>query len=909
MEGIADHRAELKIANAALNNEFSVLIIDGPDGVGKTTLLKEILKRNAAMFHSCKPSEEPWTAVRGLLDSVERTDIVSEAYGEVVSAYGIHRNTGILIDEVSRGGGLDGDVFAGMLSAVQAFVRDSLSMLSSDTEEGYLSSLSYGEYRIIVARGKYVDLVVVVRGIEEYSLKAELIKTVKEFEEIYYGDLEHWDGNISKLNLRPMLERFFSSPARMDMLVSTLLSGFISLLKEYVIAIDDVQWLDIRSQELVRLLIQRAAQNKVGKFIFTLNSETVTTEGIEELFVGYPVQWIHLGNMDMESVAEFIKYYYPDNLFSQEFVSRVHLCTSGNPLSMLNLLNDLKKRKVIWVEDGFWVSSYFECSYSVDILDGFSKDERDIVAILAAMGFGTADFLTEVLDMKKFQVFRLLRRLEKLGIMEKRGGDYVFSHESIRKMLLNSADYNETYEILDVAADYYLEKGQKHRAASILENIRPEDAASLYSELAEDAKRTGLLRDAVIYYRKASELSKNDELIVEAGELLIKLGEYEKAADILESVLNQPHGFEEYALAKAHLGELVDVEDEFLSAKVNAIAKFHQGDFKGAIKSANQALDIKEDFEMLVLAGECSVILGLPFEDYYARAEELEADVSEHLLLARKKLYGMIYKGKIDDAIRMADKELRIARDSGSWKEVASLLNLKANAYMIKGLQERAMLSLFEALRYAEMQSDLNLTSIILGNIALNFLSTGEYKKALKYQRKVLRIFEISSNAHGVAFTKLDIGISYLGMGEWEEARKWLEESVEELNAIGDVSTKLYAEYHLLALEYATRGDCSTAAELQGIYEEFRNLDDIYAQLELAGMQAIVDKLCGQKSHAIGDMLEHSKQLSDNGKKIMNLVYGKSNTFQFKNALYNLFAERLKEQDNMHKNKNQANNE
>ncbi len=902
MEGLADRREEMRRVISALEQDgFSLVVVEGPEGVGKTTLLRELKRVKGGMWHSCSESDAPFQGIRELLKSVGREDVLSSAYGTVLSVYGIHRATGILLAEVSRRGDLDGDVFAGMLTAVQAFVRDSLSMLDSE-QEGYLSSLEYGDYRIVVARGSMIDLVAIVKGMEEYALKSELLRTLREFEEAHGSLLENWDGNVSRIPMKPYLEKFLESGREGEIMLTSAIDGFMAILKEFPVIIDDVHWLDARSREFLRLLLVKSAGEDAGKFVISVNSEFPIPEEVEA-FLGDPrCTTVYLGNLDEKNVVEFLDFHYPDNLFSKAFFEDIRRCTGGNPLRILNLMEKLRREGLVYEQDGFWHGTGVNCEDSTISLPEIPGDERELLETAAAMGFITLDFLTEVLEVKKLKAFKFLRRVEKMGIMERRGDVYVFTHESIRNEVLKRASHVPE-DVLEVAAEYYLEKGEKNKAALILERIDPERAAELYGEMAKESVQNSRLREAAARYAKAYSLSGNKEYALKAGRLYMTIGEYGKAAGMFEKVMDVPEGLEGYVTARAFMGEETETGDEFLKHKAQAIIKYLRGDFKGALEHARVALRIKEDFELLVIAGDSAMTLGEEYKGYFEKARESVRDTADRLILMRKELGELIQRGHLDDVLYRIDDAIELARSAGSWKEVAALLNLKANALIAKGRKEEGLMTFFQALRYAEMVGDPNLTSILLGNIGIEFMNKGEYEKALKYQMKVLRIFQAASNRHGVAFTKLDMGQSYLGMGEWGLAKRYLSEALEELRKVGDVTTELYTEFHLLAAEFVQSFDCETGRKMREIYGRYRDMEDLLGLMALALIQALVDRICGWKSAAIDDMREHRELLTEFGRDILDLLEKNRSDVKIKNALLRELIERagIQEKDNIGK--------
>ncbi|MEW5759182.1 MAG: PQQ-binding-like beta-propeller repeat protein [Candidatus Thermoplasmatota archaeon] len=89
---------------------------------------------------------------------------------------------------------VDHAILGGMLITIQNFVQDGFK------EEGeVLNEIKYGRTRIILEKGKYVYLAVVVTGTPPLEIKDTMIKIIKKVEEKFENVLSKWDGEYSKL--------------------------------------------------------------------------------------------------------------------------------------------------------------------------------------------------------------------------------------------------------------------------------------------------------------------------------------------------------------------------------------------------------------------------------------------------------------------------------------------------------------------------------------------------------------------------------------------------------------------------------------------------------------------------------------------------------------------------------------
>ncbi len=104
---------------------------------------------------------------------------------------------GILVSHLTQGDGLekDEDQLSGMLTAVQDFVKDAFTY----GEHRELHQLEFGDYHVLIERGKLVYLAVVYQG-RDSGLIRKKVRTVLDQVEAKYGHVfEAWDGEMAQV--------------------------------------------------------------------------------------------------------------------------------------------------------------------------------------------------------------------------------------------------------------------------------------------------------------------------------------------------------------------------------------------------------------------------------------------------------------------------------------------------------------------------------------------------------------------------------------------------------------------------------------------------------------------------------------------------------------------------------------
>jgi serine/threonine protein kinase/tetratricopeptide (TPR) repeat protein len=157
----------------------------------------------------------------------------------------------------------------------------------------------------------------------------------------------------------PALPAGMPSPEKLKRELATLLKE-ISRQQPVVIFLDDVQWADLSTIDLlsylssrlegIRALILvtfRAPELNSGNPQFLALQLDLTARGI--------CREIALGFFSVDEIRAFIELKFPGHGFPAEFASEIHRYTEGNPLFVADLLRYLQERQAILARDGRWI--------------------------------------------------------------------------------------------------------------------------------------------------------------------------------------------------------------------------------------------------------------------------------------------------------------------------------------------------------------------------------------------------------------------------------------------------------------------------------------------------------------------------------------------------------------------------
>jgi hypothetical protein len=119
-----------------------------------------------------------------------------------------HRD-GVLIKHETRRlrPDVDTDILSGMLTAVQAFVKDALR----GDDYADLNEMTVGHMHILIGRGKWLVLAARIEGDGTESWTGRIERCIKDMEDHHWDQLEDWDGDMALARvLAPYLKKLIS---------------------------------------------------------------------------------------------------------------------------------------------------------------------------------------------------------------------------------------------------------------------------------------------------------------------------------------------------------------------------------------------------------------------------------------------------------------------------------------------------------------------------------------------------------------------------------------------------------------------------------------------------------------------------------------------------------------------------
>lgn len=573
-----------------------------------------------------------------------------------------------------------------------------------------------------------------------------------------------------------------------------------------ILMLDDIQWLDGASQELLYFLLRSGM-----RFVATLRKEEqerVTTTFLHALFREGLLEEIPLPPLTREQVRVLLQRALrmaPD----EAIVDTLFRFSGGNPYLVGEILSDLYRHGYLRFRNVWELRlppSYVPprsvetlVTYKLGLLS--PEHARLLEAAAVAGPAFDVDFLAELTGKTPVALVDLLEDLVRVQILEETPEGFAFREDVIREAVLErmsalrrrtlharAAEISERRNAPpEVRAFHLHHAGERERAfRAFLHAI--DDAMAMYaypvalrlSELAMENVSTEHDRHLLLYRR---------------GKIFWFLGEYNQAESAFQELLN----------AADALGELLG--PVVISWLQLLVARGHQ---QKAVEEAERYLK------------------SIRNPDY-------------RLQIQLEKVWALIQLQKYGEA-RSLLKGIEKDVEKQGGEPLAKLLNLRAQIETERERWKPAEKAYQKALEVYRKLGDRRGEGVILTNLAGLFLAQDRPDVAMEYYKQALRVYEEIGYLEGRIVTLGDLGVVYNTLGYVDAAIQALQEAVLLAHRM-DYRRILSGFYGQLAWAYAYKGEKERAlgfaalaleqAEEQGQRQSlfFRALEKAYILL------------------------------------------------------------------------------
>ena len=261
------------------------------------------------------------------------------------------------------------------------------------------------------------------------------------------------DSASALVAMAPSLSGWFSVPNDMSAGEEALrrrshalaeLASAVSDEQALVLLVDDVHWMDSGSRTILGQVAARVSAQHV--LVVTAGrpaAEGRVDSGQAQVIELHPLTEAQCGEL-LASIASTGSPSIP-----RRFVPELWRATLGSPLHVLEMVQLLRERNLLWTEDGEWRSSAGDQLMQVlreggalqRRLMALPREERHLLVLLAVAGAPTpAEMLEEAGGGGVERTADWLHDLEQRGLVERSGNDWTLAHDEVGEVAFECTD-------------------------------------------------------------------------------------------------------------------------------------------------------------------------------------------------------------------------------------------------------------------------------------------------------------------------------------------------------------------------------------------------------------------------------------------------------------------------------------
>ncbi len=636
--------------------------------------------------------------------------------------------------------------------------------------------------------------------------------------------------------------------------VATLLEN-ITKEKPVLFIMDDIQWADATSLELINFLLPIVKKNNIAFYLSYRIGNIATIKGllstVSKEFNDYSVA-VDLKNLATEDSSRLI-----NNLIGEEIGKKLESYiiakSGGNPFFIEEIVRRIVEsgmlaRKEEITDEKIQIPGSIEAAVTSRI-DSLNKEAKHLLKTASIIG---RSFPKELLEevIKEKEVYQHIDELETSEFLVKIVKDntvhYAFRHALFQEVTYNSLLKSERIIYHKVIAETVESKfkgkidGYFAILAHHFHNCKNLKKAFEYSVKAGDeAAALYANEEALSYYNQALSAVEDESAKVT---ILGKLGEIELLVGKMDEASKHFHEAKELA------------RDEFVRADI--IEKISR--ILEIIGKIDESIEMMEKAIKVIEGSDTPALISL----YY-------------------RLSNVLIESRAESkrALTLVDKGLEIAKKIGNEKLEAEGLRAKGHILWRLGKQEEALTILKESRRIYEKLKDVSVLPYLFLLIAAVHRAVGDVSVAIEYAKKVTDIAQKIGNKRVLAMAYNNLGAYYAFLGKYRDSIDFTEKNVVIRHQQGDkkgeaiglmnigVAYKYLGELeHVLDYYNKAKDLFESINDVRGIVRVYELLGDIfittgkkesaleYYEKALETAQATGDKaLVGDSEYLCGD--------------------------------------------------------
>jgi tetratricopeptide (TPR) repeat protein len=580
--------------------------------------------------------------------------------------------------------------------------------------------------------------------------------------------------------------------------------------------LEDMQWIDPSSADVVRHLVNRIARQRI-LLLGTLRPGARAADGpvggfVTDLRSHRLCHEISVGPFDAPDVSRLLDARFPPHRFPPDLPQRLHRRTEGHPFYVTTLVQLLVERGDIGKLGEEWTLSRVVTEADFDAPESIralvrrklgSLDEEDRRALQHASVMGREFLSTALAAVLEVDEMALEERLVRLDrdhhLIDTRGEEELPQGELATRYRFRHSFHQEVlYDDLVSKRRVLMHRLVGERLATLFGNEAPRIAASLalhfergrdfaaaatyLAHAAENADRLGAHREAEEYLRRALELAerlpddqrgeKVLELLRRLGTVRLALSRFSEAAETFTRMLGDARAVGSSASECAALSGLCNAL--FFSHRIEEMA----------VRAA-QALHAAERAGSGALRAEAMLVV---------------AQILQH-------------EGDLDDCRRILDEVALLARGAGHQRALLAAVAYRGVVHYWQTEYAQAEERLTEALALAREARDGLMVLICLQFVGLARGNRGRISQALEALREGMELGRRNEDRFWLPRLASHIGWVHRELQDFERAIEHDRNAVSMARDLGVPEAEASALLNL-CLDHTHAGQLEPAAEI-----------------------------------------------------------------------------------------------
>ena len=865
-----------KSLESAFTGHGSSIIINGQPGIGKTTLVdcfcEAAWKKGAVIFRGASSPDQgqPFLAFSSALkDLISKPLFESQEHVSFSQILAISPAGMLIAKATSKDEEVDADIFAGMLTAVQSFVRDSFDSSGSGTAG--LGRLEYGNMKIMIEHGKHMFLVAVLKEQEHPEMARSLKSYLRELEDNHGHLLDKWTGSmtlvkpieeslINKIGIKFLVKKELEGvkvEAERFRIANNILETLenVSVVNPVLLVLEDIHWADDSTGFVIRFLARNIRQDQI-MLLGTARPDEADSRSLilQQLREDATAEEMNLQGLDIQAVNGIIQSRYSPNDFPAAFAERLHRECGGNPFFVSELLRQMADEGIITLSDGAFTLTRqdFPIPSSIEEiilkrLDTLEPESLVMAEYLSCAGRETdiriAGSIPNITNPSE-----ALGKLCSQGIVilaeEKAQFTHALFHSTIYTGISSrwkSTHHKALGEYFENAFSENLDDCAYELARHYSNSNAYEKAAGYCVKAGEKAERAYAIEQAMTFYNDSLSALSKSRRSPESQNLGVML--YERIADASVMLGRFGPALENYekALEKASDSEIVARLHRKSASNMIATS-----DYDGARSEAKLCMDIAGESNIEFQRGKLQLAsLNIRLGDF-SEAITLSGEIIQALdrdkindiaAATRMKGIGEWYLGKYRQALETFEFGLTLLKSSTEMAGRARTLNSQGIVFIDIGDSSSAIAKCEEAIEIYKKIGDQPGLASAYGTLAVVFQRMGDFENARVYMLKGLEMFNRIGDKNGIALSHCNLSVIETDYGEFKSAEQNARKAMEVAEKAGDVHAIAFSLFMLAGIT-REMGDLEKSLEMNR--DVLRRYEEIGTQQRILGTKLAI---------------------------------------------------------------------